>query len=164
MHGLISRGARVPYHLRVDPMSGTILVRDIMRKNVKTVRTDDTALDAVRKMNKFYITSVVVTNGGRPVGIITSRNILEMVVEPRIDPATMYAKEIMSSPLISVDPYTAVDEAAKIMAERGIKKLPVVEDGRVVGIVSTSDIISTSPAQLGLMEELLSYSEINASQ
>jgi len=101
MHGLISRGARVPYHLRVDPMSGTILVRDIMRKNVKTVRTDDTALDAVRKMNKFYITSVVVTNGGRPVGIITSRNILEMVVEPRIDPATMYAKEIMSSPLIS---------------------------------------------------------------
>jgi len=145
-------------------MSGTILVRDIMRKNVKTVRTDDTALDAVRKMNKFYITSVVVTNGGRPVGIITSRNILEMVVEPRIDPATMYAKEIMSSPLISVDPYTAVDETAKIMAERGIKKLPVVEDGRVVGIVSTSDIISTSPAQLGLMEELLSYSEINASQ
>jgi len=164
MHGLISRGARVPYYLRVDPMSGTILVRDIMRKNVKTVRTDDTALDAVRKMNKFYITSVVVTNGGRPVGIITSRNILEMVVEPRIDPATMYAKEIMSSPLISVDPYTAVDETAKIMAERGIKKLPVVEDGRVVGIVSTSDIISTSPAQLGLMEELLSYSEINASQ
>ncbi|TRO46641.1 CBS domain-containing protein, partial [Candidatus Bathyarchaeota archaeon] len=57
---------------------------------------------------------------------------------------------------------TAVDEAAKIMAEKGIKKLPVIEDGRVVGIVSTSDIISASPAQLGLMEELLSYSEINA--
>jgi CBS domain-containing protein len=75
----------------------------------------------------------------------------------------MSAKEVMSSPLISVDPYTGVDEAAKIMAKRGIKKLPVIEDGKVVGIVSTSDIISTSPAQLGLMEELLSYSEINAS-
>ena len=145
-------------------MSGNILVRDIMKKNVKTVRTDDTALDAVKKMNKFYITSVVVTNGGRPVGIITSKNILEMVVEPRLDPYTMSAKEIMSSPLISVDPYTAVDEAAKIMADKGIKKLTVIEDGKVVGIISTSDIIRTSPTQLGLMEELLSYSEINASQ
>jgi len=144
-------------------MSGIILVRDIMKKNVKTVRTDDTALNAVRKMNKFYITSVVVTNGGRPVGIITSKNILELVVEPRLDPYTMSAKEIMSSPLISVDPYTAVDEAAKIMADKGIKKLTVMEDGKVVGIISTSDIIRTSPAQLGLMEELLSYSEINAS-
>jgi CBS domain-containing protein len=144
-------------------MSGTILVRDIMKKNVKTVRTDDTALDAVKKMNKFYITSVVVTNGGRPVGIITSKNILEMVVEPRLDPYTMLAKEVMSSPLIFVDLYTAVDEAAKIMAEKGIKKLPVIEDGKVVGIVSTSDVISSSPAQLGLMEELLSYTEMNAS-
>ncbi len=144
-------------------MSGNILVRDIMKRNVKTVRTDDTALDAVRKMNKFYITSVVVTNGGRPVGIITSKNILQLVVEPRLDPYTMSAKEIMSRPLISVDPYTAVDEAAKIMADKGIKKLTVIEDGRVVGIISTSDIISTSPAQLGLMEELLSYSEIDAS-
>jgi CBS domain-containing protein len=75
----------------------------------------------------------------------------------------MSAKEIMSSPLISVDPYTALDEAAKIMADKGIKKLTVMEDGKVVGIISTSDIIRTSPAQLGLMEELLSYNEINAS-
>ena len=144
-------------------MSGNILVRDIMKKNVKTVRTDDTALDAVKKMNKFYITSVVVTNGGRPVGIITSKNILELVVEPRLDPYTMSAKEVMSSPLIYVDPYTSVEEAAKIMSGKGIKKLPVIEDGRVVGIVSTSDDISTNPAQLGLMEELLSYSETNTS-
>jgi CBS domain-containing protein len=50
------------------------------------------------------------------------------------------------------------------MADRGIKKLPVIEDGKVVGIISTSDVIRTSPAQLGFMEELLSYSEINASQ
>ena len=53
--------------------------------------------------------------------------------------------------------------AAKIMADKGIKKLPVIEGDKVVWIVSTSDIINTSPAQLGLMEELLSYSEVNAS-
>ncbi len=72
-------------------MSGLIIVRDIMSRNVKTVRPDDTALDAVRKMNKFRIGSVIVVNSGRPTGIITERNILQKIVEPRHDPATIKA-------------------------------------------------------------------------
>ena len=64
-------------------MSGIILVRDIMMRNVKTVRTDDSVHAAVLKMNKFQIGSVIVTNNGRAVGIITERNILERIVEPR---------------------------------------------------------------------------------
>ena len=136
-------------------MSGIILVRDIMVRNVKTVRTDDSAWDAVVKMNKFRIGSVIVTNNGRPVGIITERNILERIVEPRLDPSSVRAKDIMSAPLITIDLNTAVEEAAKIMARKGIKKLPVVDGERVVGVVSTSDIVRTSPTQLGILEELL---------
>ena len=136
-------------------MSGIILVRDIMVRNVKTVRTDDSVWDAVVKMNKFRIGSVIVTNNGRPVGIITERNILERIVEPRLDPSSVKAKDIMSAPLITVDLNAAVEEAAQIMARKGIKKLPVVDGGRVVGVVSTSDIVRTSPTQLGILEELL---------
>lgn len=136
-------------------MSGIILVRDIMMRNVKTVRTDDSAWDAVVKMNKFRIGSVIVTNNGRSVGIITERNILERIVEPRLDPSSVRAKDIMSAPLITVDLNAAVEEAAQIMARKGIKKLPVVDGGRVVGVVSTSDIVRTSPTQLGILEELL---------
>jgi len=136
-------------------MSGILLVRDIMARNVKTVRTDDTVLEAVSKMNKFRIGSVIVTNNGRPVGIITERNILQRIVEPGLDPAVVRAKDIMSSPLITVDPNAAVEEAAQIMARKQIKKLPVVENDRVVGIISTSDIVRTSPTQLGILEELL---------
>jgi CBS domain-containing protein len=136
-------------------MSGIILVRDIMVRNVKTVRTDDSAWDAVVKMNKFRIGSVIVTNNGRPVGIITERNILERIVEPRLDPSSVRAKDIMSAPLITVDLNAAVEEAAQIMARKGIKKLPVVDGGKVVGVVSTSDIVRTSPTQLGILEELL---------
>ena len=136
-------------------MSGIILVRDIMVRNVKTVRTDDSAWDAVVKMNKFRIGSVIVTNNGRPVGIITERNILERIVEPRLDPSSVKAKDIMSAPLITVDLNAAVEEAAQIMARKGIKKLPVVDGGRIVGVVSTSDIVRTSPTQLGILEELL---------
>lgn len=136
-------------------MSGIILVRDIMMRNVKTVRTDDSALDAVVKMNKFHIGSVIVTNNGRPIGIITERNILERIVEPRLDPSTVRVKDIMSSPVVTIDPNAAVEEAAQIMARKHIKKLPVVDGGKIVGVVSTSDIVRTSPTQLGILEELL---------
>lgn len=126
-----------------------------MRRNVKTVRTDDSVHAAVLKMNKFQIGSVIVTNNGRAVGIITERNILERIVEPRLDPATIWAKDIMSSPLVTVDPNDTVDEAAKIMAQKRIKKLPVVEGNKVVGVVSTSDIVRANPTQIGILEELL---------
>ena len=136
-------------------MSGIILVRDIMMRNVKTVRTDDSVHAAVLKMNKFQIGSVIVTNNGRAVGIITERNILERVVEPRLDPGTIWAKDIMSSPLVTVDPNDTVEEAAKIMAQKRIKKLPVVDGDKVVGVISTSDIVRANPTQIGILEELL---------
>ena len=126
-----------------------------MSRNIKTVRPDDTALDAVRKMNKFRIGSVIVTNSGRPVGIITERNVLQEIVEPRLDPATVKAKDIMTRPLITVDPHTAVDEAAKILATKTIKTLPVVERDKVLGILTSSDIVRNSPTQLSILDELL---------
>ena len=136
-------------------MSGIILIRDIMRRNVKTVRTDDSVHAAVQKMNKFQIGSVIVTSNGRAVGIITERNILERIVEPRLDPATIWAKDIMSAPLVTVDPNDTVDEAAKIMAQKRIKKLPVVDGDKIVGVISTSDIVRANPTQIGILEELL---------
>ena len=136
-------------------MSGIMIVRDIMSRNVKTVRPDDTALDAVRKMNKFRIGSVIVVNSGRPVGIITERNILQKIVEPRHDPATIKAKDIMTRPLITIDPHTAIDEAAKIMATKTIKTLPVVEKDKILGIITRSDIVRNSPTQLSILDELL---------
>ncbi len=136
-------------------MSGIILVRDIMRRNVKTVRTDDSVHAAVLKMNKFQIGSVIVTSSGRAVGIITERNILERIVEPRLDSGTIWAKDIMSAPLVTVGPNDAVEEAAKIMAQKRIKKLPVVEGDKIVGVVSTSDIVRANPTQIGILEELL---------
>ncbi len=139
-------------------LSGFILVRDIMAKNVKTVRTDDTVLSAVKKMNKFEIGSVIVTSSSRPVGIITEKNVMVHIVEPRMDAGTIWAKDIMSAPLITIEPTASVEEAAKVMAKRRIKKLAVVEGGKVVGMISTSDIVRANPTQLGILEELLRVS------
>lgn len=139
-------------------MSGIILVRDIMSKNIKTVRTDDSAHDAVVKMNKFDVGSVIVTNNNRPIGIITSKNILTRVVEPRLDAGTIRAKDIMSSPLLTIEPDASVEDAAKIMAQRKIKKLAVMDKDKILGILSTSDIVRANPTQLGILQELLRIS------
>jgi CBS domain-containing protein len=144
--------------LGVVTLSGILLVRDIMVRNIKTVRTDDSVHDAALKMNKFGIGSVIVTNNGRPVGIITERNILDRIVVPRLDAGTVRTKDIMSSPLVTVDIHTAVDEAAKIMAQKKIKKLPVIDGEKVVGVVTTSDIVRSNPTQISILEELLRVS------
>jgi len=139
-------------------MSGLVIVRDVMAKNVKTVKTDDTVHAAVQKMNKFDIGSVIVTASGRPVGIITETNILRRIVGPRMDPATVWAKDIMTSPLITIDPNIDLTEAAKIMAKNNIKRLPVMDGDKLVGLLSSTDIMKASPTQLGILEELLRVS------
>jgi CBS domain-containing protein len=139
-------------------MSGIILVRDIMAKNVKTVRTDDSAHDAVVKMNKFDVGSVIVTNNNRAVGIITSKNILSRIVESRLDASTVRAKDIMSSPLITIEPDAPIEDAAKLMAQKRIKKIVVIDNDKIIGVVSTSDIVKANPKQLAILQELLKIS------
>jgi len=139
-------------------MSGMILVRDIMAKNVKTVRTDDSVHDAVVKMNKFDVGSVIVTNNNRAVGIITSKNILRRIVESRLDASTIRAKDIMSSPLITIEPDASIEDAAKLMVQKKIKKIAIIEKDKIIGIISTSDIVKANPTQLGILRELLKVS------
>ena len=139
-------------------MSGFIIVRDIMAKNIKTVKPDDSVHAAVQKMNKFDIGSVIVINSGRPVGIITETNIMRRVVEPRMDPATVWVKDIMTSPIISIEENATVAEAAKIMADRKINRLPVINGSKLVGLVSSTDIVKANPTQMGILEELLRVS------
>ena len=139
-------------------MSGFIIVRDIMAKNIKTVKPDDSVHAAVQKMNKFDIGSVIVINSGRPVGIITETNIMRRVVEPRMDPATVWVKDIMTSPIISIEENATVAEAAKIMADRKINRLPVINGSKLVGLISSTDIVKANPTQLGILEELLRVS------
>jgi CBS domain-containing protein len=139
-------------------MSGLMIIRDVMAKKIKTVKPDDTVHAAVQKMNKFDIGSVIVVSSGRPVGIITETNIMRRIVEPRMDPTTVWAKDIMSSPLTTIDENAAVEEAAKIMAERRINRLPVTKGDKLVGLISSSDIMKVSSTQLRILEELLRVS------
>ncbi len=136
-------------------MSGILLVRDVMTTNVKTVRPYSSVKDVVRKMNKFYIGCVLVVEEERPVGIITERDILRRIVEQGYDPAVVKAKDIMSTQLVTISGDVSVEEAARLMARRKIKKLPVVENEKLVGIVTSMDVMRANPKIVGLLEELL---------
>jgi CBS domain-containing protein len=109
-------------------------------------------------MNKFDVGSVIVTNNNRAVGIITSKNILSRIVESRLDASTVRAKDIMSSPLITIEPDAPIEDAAKLMAQKRIKKIVVIDNDKIIGVVSTSDIVKANPKQLGILQELLKIS------
>jgi len=119
-------------------------LKDIMTKNVATVSLESNVLEAARKMRDLNIGAVPVVDGDRPVGIITDRDIVLRCVAEEKEAGTVKASEIMTKKIISAEPETNVEEAAKIMAEHQIRRLPIVENGKLVGIVSLGDL-ATKP-------------------
>mgnify|MGYP001049407349 CR=1 FL=1 len=136
-------------------MAGIVLVRDIMSKNVRVVRLDSSVKEVVATMNKFNIGSIIVVQGDRPVGIITERDILRRVVEPCLAPEILTARQVMTSPVVSIRETASLDEAAGLMAKKKVKKLLVMNEEKLVGIVTFTDIVTKVPAMLSMLEELL---------
>lgn len=131
------------------------MVRDVMTKAVKTVRFSTSVRDAVRKMNKFFIGSILVVDDNKLVGILTERDILQSIVEQGIDSSVVKVKDIMSSPVITIYPDTSIEDAAQLMANKQIKKLPVMDEGKLVGIVTSMDLMKAAPTLVKLLEDLL---------
>ena len=136
-------------------MAGIVLVRDIMSKDVRVVRLDSSVKEVVATMNKFDIGSIIVVQGDRPVGIITERDILRRVVEPCLAPEILTARQVMTSPVVSIRETASLDEAAELMAKKKVKKLPVMNEEKLVGIVTFTDIVTKVPTMLSVLEELL---------
>jgi CBS domain-containing protein len=116
-------------------------VKEIMIQNVKTIDIEDTVLEAVETMNRHEIGCVVVTEKDRPVGILTERDILRRIISKKLDPASVKVHSIMSNPLQTTKLTSKITQAARTMLERNIKKLVVVNDGSLAGIVSLTDLL-----------------------
>jgi CBS domain-containing protein len=123
----------------------TLKTINVMVKNVVTVDEAASVKEAADIMNRFEIGSVITTRKGRPIGIITERDLLKRIVSEGRDARETRVKEIMSSPLVVVSPDTDLEEAARLMFKMKIKKLPVAEENRLVGLVSLTDIARAQP-------------------
>jgi len=135
-------------------VSSSVLVRDVMSKNMKTARPDSKLREVIQKMIKFNIGSVIVMKRGKPTGIITERDVLESLVEINRSMDLTEAKDIMSGPLITIEEYADIEQASKLMLKNKIKKLPVVNDGNLIGIITTSDIVRATELLTGTLKEL----------
>lgn len=135
-------------------MASLVVVRDIMSKDVQVVRPDTTAQEVVAIMSKFDIGSVLVVQGERPIGIITLRDVLSKIVVQCLAPRALTARQIMSSPLVTIGESATVEEAARLMAQKKVKTLPVMDDDKLVGVLTFTDIVFEMPTMLSLLESL----------
>jgi len=115
-------------------------VQEVMTREVVTIESSKTILDAATIMTEKKVGGLVVVRDGDIVGIITERDILRRVVARRYDPEQVRIREVMSTPVISVTPDGPVSDAAKKMIENRIRRLPVIEGPKLVGIITSTDL------------------------
>lgn len=118
-----------------------ITVRDIMTKSVIAVDASITVNEAAKMMEDSKVGSVIVMENNTPLGIVTDRDFAVKVAAHAYQISTP-VKRIMSTPLIAINPDETVWMISDIMYTRGVRKLPVIEDDQVVGIVTATDLVN----------------------
>ena len=115
-------------------------IREVMTKDPITLSADQPVIEAARCMRDRDIGNVIVTEGDRTAGILTDRDIAIRVVAEGRDPKTTKMSEVASMNPATISPDDSVDDAVRMMREHNIRRLPVVENGRPVGVVSIGDL------------------------
>lgn len=140
-----------------------MIVKEVMNRNVKTARPEDTVKYAAQVMNESRIGSLVVVSGsGEVIGIVTERDILVDVVAAGKSAENVKLSEIMTPNIITITADKTLEEAADIMTENKIKKLPVVDNGRLVGIVTASDLVAYEKDLIEKVAVLLAVSPMKS--
>ena len=125
----------------------------IMVENVVTIKPGASVRQAAELMNMHEIGCLIVIDQGKPVGILTERDVLKRVVCKAKSCQKTRVDSLMSKPLITASPHMYAGEAAKLMLERNIKKLPIVENGRLAGLVTITDLLR-SPGVIEFLNKL----------
>jgi len=137
-----------------------MLIRDIMSPNVVSISPEESAALATRLLYRHNIGALpVCAEDGRVKGIVTDRDIVLRCIAAESDPATTPIKEIMSKHVTSIGPNDDVRVGTRIMAKEQVRRLPVVSDGRVVGMVSLGDMAKTHSYDMEASKALSEISE-----
>jgi len=141
---------------RAAPTSTSVIkVFDVMSTDLVRSKMDEPLDLAVKRMVERDVGSIVVTDGDTAVGIITKGDILRKAFLKGIDAGNITAKEIMSKPAVTIETDSTLEEASKVMARKKVSKLAVVKNGKLVGVITATDIIRAVPAQVSYLEELV---------
>jgi len=131
-----------------------MLVRDVMSSPVITMDENGSSNQAAAAMEKNDVGAVIVTNkAGQSIGIITERDLVLRVIAKNLKPDTVKAKEIMTTPLVNIEPEATISEAARRMNMLDIRRLGVFYKSNLVGIVSSKDILGVMPELIEIIQE-----------
>ena len=117
------------------------IVKNVMAKPVITIDKNGSVYEAAKTMSEKGIGCVVVTENGKPVGIATERDILQRVVAKDLDASKVMMKDIMTKPLITINGNMPIINAIRVMEKNNVRRLLIVEKGRLVGIVTQRDLL-----------------------
>ncbi len=126
-------------------MKKAVIVKEAMKSNPVIVKHTITVLEAAKLMREKKIGNVIVVEKKHPIGILTESDILKKIVAEGKNANEILVEEVMSTPIIVADPYIPVEEAMKTMGKCNIRRLPVVENGELIGIITHKDISRISP-------------------
>jgi CBS domain-containing protein len=128
---------------------------NVMARKVALMKEGMSAKKAAELMAKEGINAIIVTSRGKAKGIVTERDILKRIVAEDKNARNTKLKEIMSSPLVTIEPTTNLEDAARLMFEKKIKNLPVTHENRLVGLINLQDICLLQPEILKLLRETM---------
>ncbi len=141
----------------------SMFVRDIMAVNVISMPPDASVFEVSKAMAEMDIGSVIIADKDRPLGIITESDIVRRVIVGEKDTKTTTASEIMSSPIVHVEPGTGLTDAMRVMARSNIRRVAVLKNNSLAGIITSRDLLRWSPELIDILVESLRLKDENAS-
>jgi CBS domain-containing protein len=130
-------------------------VKEIMTRNVVTVDINSDVQYLARKMLDYSVGSVIITDKGQPVGIVTERDIVRKIVSRNLRPDKISIKNLMTTPLITISAAEDVTDTMHRMVKMEIRRLPVVENSKLVGIITDTDLIAISAEMGSIFSDLI---------
>jgi CBS domain-containing protein len=127
-------------HRVIETMVMSYLVKDYMCEDFPTIEETVLAIVAAKKMIASSRGFVLVLKGGRPTGIVTEHDFVEKIISQERDPTKIRVSDIMSSPLITIDPDEDLLRASELMQKNKIRRLPVVKDDIIYGVLTAREI------------------------
>ncbi len=134
-----------------------MLVKDVMNSDVKTIGSKSSVQEAAKVMDRFRIGSLIIVKDEELIGIVTERDIMTKVVAESKDVVKTSIGNIMTKDVVMIKPDADIEEAAELMIKHHIKKLPVVFDNQLIGIITSMDIVTAHPKMIEQMGALLIF-------
>jgi len=132
---------------------GKLIVRDAMSRKLIYASPDDTVLHAVKTMLDYKVGCLLILEKGKLVGIVTEKDILAKIVALNWNPEKITVSKVMSKNVISGKPDMDLPTAARKMIELGIRRLPIIDDGKVVGMLTSTDLLRMAPGLMDILSE-----------